>query len=270
MSSLRAAALEREQRGAAQAVVGRREALGLALADAPRAALEPAVRAFEPRVQLGEVGDDEAARDRRRRGAHVGGEIDERRVLLVPDRRDDRHRAGRDGAHEALVGEREQVLEAAAAAREHDHVGAAFAQLAERGRDLAGCARALHVRLGHEHVRRREARRDRREHVALGRRVVAGHEPDQARQPRQRPLPLRREQPLGRELRLQPLERRKVRAEAVALDRERAQVEVAALLVQLGPAVDVHALAVGEARAAARRTARAASAPRGTRRPRDP
>ena len=37
-----------------------------------------------------------------------------------------------------------------------------------------------------------------------------------------------------------------MRAEPVALDRQRAQVEVAALLVQLGPPVDVHALAVGE------------------------
>ena len=84
------------------------------------------------------------------------------------------------------------------------------------------------------------------EHVALGGRVVAGDEPDEPRDPRQRALPLGREQPLGGELRLQPLERREVRAEPVALDRQRAQVEVAALLVQLGPAEDVHALAVGQ------------------------
>ena len=37
-----------------------------------------------------------------------------------------------------------------------------------------------------------------------------------------------------------------MRADAEALDRQRAQTEVAALLEQLGPAVDVHALAVGE------------------------
>ena len=59
-------------------------------------------------------------------------------------------------------------------------------------------------------------------------------------------LALGREEALGRELRLQPLERREVRADAEALDRERAQAEVAALLVELGPAEDVDALAVGE------------------------
>ena len=146
-----AAALEREQRRAAQAVVGRsRGARVVALDDAARSALEPAVRAVEPRVQLGEVRHDEAAGDRRRRGADVGGEVDERRVLLVADRRDDRHRAGGDRAHEPLVRERQQVLERPAAAGEHDHVGAALAQLAERRGDLGSGARALHVRLGDE------------------------------------------------------------------------------------------------------------------------
>ncbi len=37
-----------------------------------------------------------------------------------------------------------------------------------------------------------------------------------------------------------------MRADAEALDRERPQPEVALLRVELGPAVDVHALAVGE------------------------
>ena len=95
-------------------------------------------------------------------------------------------------------------------------------------------------------MRRGETGRDRGEDVALGRRVVAGDEADQPRDPRQRPLPLGREQPFRGELRLQPLELGEVGAEAVALDRERAQVEVAALLVELRAAEDVDALAVGE------------------------
>jgi hypothetical protein len=37
-----------------------------------------------------------------------------------------------------------------------------------------------------------------------------------------------------------------VRADAEPLDRERTQAEVAALLEELRPAVDVHAFAVGE------------------------
>ena len=48
------------------------------------------------------------------------------------------------------------------------------------------------------------------------------------------------------ELLLQPLERGEVRAEAEALDRQRPQAQLAALLVELGAAEDVHALAVGE------------------------
>ena len=132
------------------------------------------MRALEPREELVEVGDDEPAGDGRRRRADVGGEVAERRVLLVADGRDDRHGAGGDRPHEALVGEREQVLEAAAAAREHDDVDSGSAQTAaERVDDRGGGARALHVRLGDEHVRRREARRDRRQHVALRGGVVA-------------------------------------------------------------------------------------------------
>ncbi len=87
---------------------------------------------------------------------------------------------------------------------------------------------------------------ERREDVALRGCVVAGHEPDPAREQRQRPLALGGEQALVRELALQALERGEVRAEAEALDRERAQPEVALRLEELRPAVDVHALAVGE------------------------
>ena len=52
--------------------------------------------------------------------------------------------------------------------------------------------------------------------------------------------------PSAASLRLQPLERGEVVAEAEALERERAQPELAARLVQLGPSVGMHAVAVGE------------------------
>ena len=155
-------------------------------------------------------------------------------------------RARRDGADDALVGEREQVFEAAAAAREHDHVGAALAQVGDRRRDRRRRPRSLDVRLGDDDVRRREALHDVRQHVLLRRGVVAGDEPDQPREPRQRPLALGREEPFGRERALQPLERREVRAEAEALDRERLERKLAALLVKLRAAEDVHALAFAQ------------------------
>jgi len=126
-------------------------------------------------------------------------------------------------AHDALIGEREQIFEAAAAAREHDHVGAAPAEVADRGADRSGRTRPLHVRLRDQDVRGRKTLDDVGEDVALRRRVVAGDEPDQARVARQRPLAGLVEEALGGELALQPLQRREVRADAVALDRQRLQ-----------------------------------------------
>src|SRR5205823_10679716 len=62
---------------------------------------------------------------------------------------------------------------------------------------------------------------------------------------------LLREQSFGGKLRLQALERGEVRADAEALDRERAQAEVAALVVELRTPEDVHALAIREIEAQA-------------------
>ena len=137
-----------------------------------------------------------------------------------------------DRADEPLVGERQQVVEAAAAARDTITSAPRRSSSPIAAAIAARRARSLHVGLGDEHVGRRKPGRDRGQDVALGGGVVAGDEPDQPRDPRQRPLAPRREEALGRELLLQPLERRQVRAEPVALDRQRAQVEVAALLVE--------------------------------------
>ena len=87
---------------------------------------------------------------------------------------------------------------------------------------------------------------------------------------RQRPLALGGEEPLGGELALQPLERRQVRAEAEALDRERAQPEVAARGEELRPPEDVDALAVGEVEPQRVELAARHRHVAGTRRPRDP
>ncbi len=129
-------------------VVARRWADLAAASCAPRCSATAC--AFEAVAQFGDVGDDEPCGGGRRRGANVGGQVAERCVLLVADRGDDRHRALGDRPHDAFVRERQQVLEAPAAAREHDHVGAALAEVADRGRDRRSRARALHVRLGDE------------------------------------------------------------------------------------------------------------------------
>ena len=66
------------------------------------------------------------------------------------------------------------------------------------------------------------------------------------REKRKRTLPRFGEQAFRGELLLQPLESGEVVASAEALDRQRAQLELALGLEELGPSVDVHALAVQE------------------------
>ncbi len=144
-----AVALEAEAWRGAQPVGGALEPVAVALehaADAD-ARCDPRARSRLPQ-QLIEVGDDELAGGGGCRGADVGGEVAERRVLLVTDRRDDGDAARRDGAHDALVAEREQILEAASATGEDDHVDVRLlAERGERGDDLRGGARPLDVRL---------------------------------------------------------------------------------------------------------------------------
>ena len=165
----------------------------------------------------------------------------------MSDRGDHGDRALGDRSDEALVAEGEQILEAAAAAGQDDHVDVlVFAEGADRGHDLGGRARALNVGLRDEDRGRWEAGPDRRHDVALRSRVVAGHDADAPRQQWQRALAGVGEEALGGKGRLQPLERGEVGADAETLDRQRAELELAALLVQLRPAEHVHALAVRE------------------------
>ena len=76
----------------------------------------------------------------------------------MADRRDDRHRARRDGAYDALVAEREQVVEAAAAARQHDDVDLGPRRTASSAATMPAAARSpLDERFRDEDARRREA-----------------------------------------------------------------------------------------------------------------
>ena len=128
--------------GAPQALVrGREPRRRGARRHGARRARAPAGRALEPGASSVEVGDDEPAGDRGRRGADIRRQVDERRVLLVADGRHHRHRAGCDRSDEPLVRERQEILEAPAAAGEHHHVHPARAEVADRGRDRRDGAR---------------------------------------------------------------------------------------------------------------------------------
>src|SRR5206468_3258742 len=75
--------LDGEERRAPKSAVCGLEPLAPALDRAPDPAVKPVACALEPRDQLAEIRDDELAGDARGRRAHVGGEVAERRVLLV-------------------------------------------------------------------------------------------------------------------------------------------------------------------------------------------
>ena len=110
----------------------------------------------------------------------------------------------------------------------------------------AGAFGALDERLRDEDAGGREAGGDGGEEVALRRRLVPGQEADPPREEGEAPLALGGEEALGRERLLQPLDAGERGAEPERLERERAQLEDAARLVELGPSVDVHLVAVGE------------------------
>ncbi len=82
--------------------------------------------------------------------AQVGDVVTERAVRLVSDGTDDRRRAGHDGAAQRFVGERQEILDASAAASEDDdvdyRVGVEFLQ---RFDHLGNSSRALNRGVTH-------------------------------------------------------------------------------------------------------------------------
>ena len=78
----------------------------------------------------------------------IGHVVEQGRVLLVPDRAHHRRPARRDRPDQRLVGEREQVLQRAAAPGDHDHVHVGvLVEAPQRVDDLRGRVRSLHRRL---------------------------------------------------------------------------------------------------------------------------
>ena len=96
------------------------------------------------------VGDDQLGGQAGGAGADVGDQVDQRVVLLVADRRDHGRRAGGDRPADQLVGEREQILDAAASPSQHDQVHLRVGvEQPQRPGDPRRRARALHRHLEH-------------------------------------------------------------------------------------------------------------------------
>ena len=166
----------------------------------------------------------------------------------MTDRGDRRHRAGSERANQALVAEREQVLEAAAAAGDDDDVD--LGRVADRPERLDDRNRAR-AGPGRRSPRRGSVPAGSEAVIAVRRsRFAAASLPvtspiRRGRRGRGR-LRSAAKRPSAASFCLQPLERREVLAEPEALDREGAQSEVAAGLEELRAAEDVDALAVRE------------------------
>jgi hypothetical protein len=120
--------------------------------------------------------------------ASVG--VEQRRVLLVPDRADHRRPARRHRPDQGLVGEREQVLERAAAPRDHDHVDLGVGiEAVQRVDDLAGRVRPLHRYLLDPEPDGRPAPPGVLLDVPLRRGITPADESDDTRQEGDRPFP---------------------------------------------------------------------------------
>ena len=125
----------------------------------------------------------------------------------MADGADDGGGARGDRAAQRLVGERQQVLDAAAPAGDDDHVNRGVAvQLAQRVDDLGDRIWALHDCVAHLESHRGPATGGDGHHVTLGGRGAAGDQPDSAGQERERPLEPRIEQPFGVQQLAQPLD----------------------------------------------------------------
>ncbi len=175
--------------------------------------------------QLGTHRDRHLGGGGRCRRALVGGEVDQRDVGLVADRRDQRDHALGGGADHGLLVERPQVLQRTAAARDDQHIRprnlATLGQRVEAAncrRDLFGRAFALHPHRPYQHVARKAVFQPVQD-VANHRTGRRGDDTDHFRQPGQKLLARLVEQPLGGELALALFHQRHQRADAGGLDR---------------------------------------------------
>ncbi len=181
-----------------------------------------------PLELLAHVRDDLLGRVGRGGGTQVGDMVQQRIVRLVPDGGDDRRTALGHGPHELLVGEGQQVLDAATAPRDDDDVHVLDrVQLLHRLHDLRNGVHALHGDVAHLEADGGPAVPGVLQHVPLRGRGTPADQPDQLRQEGQRLLPLRREQPFRRERLLQPLQPGQQLADADGPDLGGAQRQLA-------------------------------------------
>ena len=130
-------------------------------------------------------------------GADIGDEVEQRAVLLVADRAHHRCLARSDGPDQGLVGERQQILDRAAAPGDDDHLhGPVRVEAVQRVGYLRDGVRALDRDLLDPELDSWPPRRRVAPHIALGRRIASADQADGGGQKGQRPHAFGREQAL--------------------------------------------------------------------------
>ncbi len=133
--------------------------------------------------------------------------VEQGHVLFVADGAHHRRSGRGHRADQCFVGEREQVLDAAAAARDDDHIDVGVGVEPLQGRDdLGNRIRSLHGHLLDGELRGRPAPVGDLLHVVACGRVTSADQPDHGGQERQRALAFRGEQAFRGQRTAQPFE----------------------------------------------------------------
>jgi hypothetical protein len=190
---------------------------------------------------VGDIWHDALAGVGRRGRRDVGDEVEQRRVRLVADGAHHGRAACGDGADQRFVRERQEVLDAAAAAGDDDQVDVGV------GVEPAQCVHHVGDRGGSLRRHVLDPERDRGEpaagvldDVALGRTGPAGDQADPLRQEGQWTLAVGGEESLGGEQAAQALQLGQQFAQADLPDLGGPQAQRAALDVEVRPGAQHH------------------------------
>ena len=191
----------------------------------------------DPLEEFGPVSHHQFGGRRRRGSPHVGDEVGNRKIDLVPHGRDDGNARRRDRPDDDLLVERPEVLERSAAAPYDQDVEAAhLVKLLDGAGDLAGRALTLHrdwiEHDGDAGIALMGDLHDVPDRRARGR----GDHPDPAREKRQRSLARRVEQAFSRQPRFELLEGKLERSDPFRLGILHDHLIVALGLVDRHPA----------------------------------
>lgn len=166
------------------------------------------LRGEKIRTQIVLVGRGKLCCIRRRRRTHIGNEIGNRHVRLMPDRAHNRNRGCENRPRHALVVKRPEVLHRAAAAPCDDHIRyLILVRIADGARNLGRGFLSLHAHRQNHDFAQRIALSQNPQHVHDRRARAGGDNGNPVRKRRQRLFVPSVKEPFGGELRLELLKR---------------------------------------------------------------